>query len=200
MLIYSDREFDNDSEIEYDKNTNDALENDQEDIEAEDNDVVQKLRAKLKKCEEEKREYLNGWQRERADLANARVELERDRGNFAKFAIEGLVHELLSVLDSFDMAFSNKKAWESVPADWRLGVEQIYSQMLSVLKAHGVIQFDPLGDMFDPMIHSSVASVETEDPALNHKVAEVVQKGYKLHEKVIRPASVKVGEYSKRKA
>src|SRR5581483_10539477 len=88
--------------------------------ELEPQDQLKKLREKLKKCVEEKQEYLDGWQRERAQLANLRKQEEKERKEFIKFANENLLSDLLPVLDSFHMAFANKEAWEKVDKNWRL--------------------------------------------------------------------------------
>lgn len=156
-------------------------------------DVLKKMREKLRKCEEEKKEYLDGWQRMRADFANARKEEETRRGDLIKFASEGLVEEMLPVLDSFSMAFGNKEAWEKVDANWRKGVEYIHAQMLSVLESRGLSEIGVVGEVIDPRTHVAIEGVPVEDALKVDTVVEVIQKGYRLHSKVIRPAKVKVG-------
>ena len=149
--------------------------------------TLKKLREKLKTCEGEKKEYLDGWQRMRADFANARKEEDLRRGELIKFASEGLVEDLLPVLDSFSMAFANKEAWEKVDANWRKGVEYIHAQLLSVLESRGLASVGVIGEAIDPRLH-----IETEHvPGSALKVGtvvEVIQTGYRLHNKVIRPA------------
>ncbi|MEK7568637.1 MAG: nucleotide exchange factor GrpE [Patescibacteria group bacterium] len=154
--------------------------------------ALKKLREKLKGCEKEKKEYLDGWQRMRADFANARKEEETRRGEMIKFAAEGLVDDLLPVLDSFSMAFSNKEAWEKVDANWRKGVEYIYAQMYSVLESRGLTEIGKVGEQIDPRLYVAVEEIPATEPSQANTVAEVVQKGYRLHSKVIRPAKVKV--------
>lgn len=153
--------------------------------------VLKKLREKLKACEKEKKEYLDGWQRMRADFANVKKDEETRRGEMIKFAAEGLVEDLIPVLDSYAMAFSNKEAWEKVDANWRKGVEYIYAQMYAVLESRGLTEIGKVGEKVDPRIHIAIEEI----PALSEKdvdtVSEVVQKGYRLHSKVIRPAKVK---------
>ncbi len=164
-----------------------------EDIEDTENPlaVLKKLREKLRKCEGEKKEYLDGWQRMRADFANARKEDDNRRGEMTKFASEGLVEDLLPVLDSFGMAFANKEAWEKVDANWRNGVEYIHAQILSVLESRGLAPLGMVGEKLDPRNHIATEFVATEDTAKEDTISEVVQKGYRLHSKVIRPAKVK---------
>lgn len=156
--------------------------------------ALKKLREKLKVCEKEKKEYLDGWQRMRADFANVKKDEETRRGEMIKFAAEGLVEDLLPVLDSFSMAFGNKEAWEKVDANWRKGVEYIYTQMLSVLESRGLTEIGKVGESVDPRLHIAIAELPTESSAKADTIAEVIQKGYRLHSKVIRPANVKVFE------
>ncbi|MBI5401144.1 MAG: nucleotide exchange factor GrpE [Candidatus Yonathbacteria bacterium] len=154
--------------------------------------AMKKLREKLKACEKEKKEYLDGWQRMRADFANIKKDEETRRGEMIKFAAEGLVDDLLPVLDSFSMAFANKEAWEKVDANWRKGVEYIYAQMLSVLESRGLTEIGKVGEQADPRLHVSVEEVPAESEKETGTISDVIQKGYRLHSKVIRPAKVKV--------
>ncbi len=158
-------------------------------------DTIKKLREKLKKCVEEKQEYLDGWQRSKADFVNARKKEEELRGGLVAFAKEGLILDLLTSVDNFDMAFANKDVWEAVDKNWRVGIEHIHSQLLKTLEEHGLEQFDPQGEEFEPERHDSVETVVIENEADDHKVVEVMQKGYILSGKIIRPAKVKVGEF-----
>lgn len=165
-----------------------------EGIEEEENPgiALKKLREKLRACEAEKKEYLDGWQRMRADFANARKEEDARRGELIKFASEGLVEDLLPILDSFTMAFANREAWEKVDTNWRKGVEYIYTQLFSILESRGLIEIGNVGESVDPRNHIAIEMVSTDDTTKEHTVAEVIQKGYRLHSKVIRPARVKV--------
>ncbi|OHA79918.1 MAG: nucleotide exchange factor GrpE [Candidatus Yonathbacteria bacterium RIFCSPHIGHO2_01_FULL_44_41] len=153
--------------------------------------ALKKLREKLRSCEKEKKEYLDGWQRMRADFANVRKDEETRRGEMIKFASEGLVDDLLPVLDSFTMAFSNKEAWEKVDANWRKGVEYIYAQMYSVLESRGLTSIGEIGEQTDPRLHVAIEEVPATRDEEVGTVSEVIQKGYRLHSKVIRPAKVK---------
>ena len=154
--------------------------------------ILKKLREKLHKCEAEKKEYLDGWQRMRADFANARKEEDMRRGELIKFASEGLVEDMLPVLDSFSMAFANKESWEKVDTNWRKGVEYIHAQMLSVLESRGLVEVGVVGEKIDPRLHIEIEQVPG-DESKSGTVVEVIQKGYRLHNKVIRPAKVKGG-------
>jgi molecular chaperone GrpE len=157
--------------------------------------TLKKLREDLKVAKKEKEEYLTGWQKERADFANYKKG-EDDRRNSHREAIrEDILSNFLSVMDSFNMAFANREAWEKVDPSWRKGVEYIYSQMNSLFEEYGVRAIGVVGETFDPNIHQSIDLVPTEDKAQDHKVAKVIQKGYKMGERVMRPANVSVFEY-----
>lgn len=165
-----------------------------EDAELGDNQVVKKLREKLKLAIEEKQTYLDGWQRDKAEFINIRKRDDEARNEFLKFAKQGTIEEILPVLDSFDIAMANKASWDTVSAEWRAGMEGIYNQLLGILTKNGVVAFGVKGDSFDPNLHQSVSMVATEDKAQDHTVAEVLQKGYMLAGRVIRPAMVQVFE------
>ena len=158
-------------------------------------DAVKKLREKLKQCTEERQEYLDGWQRMKADSINARKEEEKKRSEIAGFVKEDTLHRLLPALDSFELAFKNKESWERVDANWRKGVEYIYSQVMGALKEIGLEEINSEGVMFDPRVHVSVETATTDEKTQEGMVAQTFQKGYKIGESVIRPARVVLFEY-----
>lgn len=158
---------------------------------------VKKLREKLKASEEKATEYLTGWQKAKADLVNLRKEDEKRMTERLKFAEQTLILDLLPVIDSFDMAFANKKAWEELPKEWRTGVEYIHANLMSTLERYGAKVINPLHEPFNPEFQEAIGTVETDTESDDHKVLEVVQKGFLLHDKVIRTAKVKVGEYKR---
>ena len=157
-----------------------------------DTDRIKDLRQKLKVAVKEKQEYLDGWQRLKADFANYKKREEEGKSEFMKFAREGLLADLLPVLESFQMAFANKDAWEKIDKSWRSGVEYINTQLVQVLGSHGLSEMRPLGEEFDPKVHTSIGHIHTEDAANEHMVAEVVQPGYELSGRVIRSPKVKI--------
>ena len=157
--------------------------------------TLKKFRADLKVCKIEKEEYLTGWQKERAEFANYRKQEEDRKAIFSEAMRERILTRFLSVIDSFNMAFANKEAWEKVDDNWRKGVEYIYTQMNGIFEEYGVKGIGELGESFDPNIHQSIDVIETDKKELEHKVANVIQKGYKLGERVMRPARVNVYEY-----
>ncbi|MBP6883708.1 MAG: nucleotide exchange factor GrpE [Candidatus Pacebacteria bacterium] len=157
--------------------------------------TLKKLRADLKQAKAEKEEYLNGWQKERADFANYKKQEDERKSLFSEAMRERIITRFLTVADSFNMAFANKEAWEKVDANWRKGVEYIYSQMNGIFEEYGVKPVGVVGEDFDPSVHESIDLVPTDKKEMNHKVSSVIQQGYKLGERVIRPARVNVYEY-----
>ncbi len=152
-----------------------------------------KLKEKLAKALEEKQEYLNNWQRERADFLNYKKDETARLLRNRELATERFIEELLPVLDAYDMAFANKDAWEKVEKNWRVGVEYIHQQLLKVLAENGVTPIDAKeGDAFDHNLHESIESVETDDQSKDHTLAQIIQSGYKIGERILRPVRVKV--------
>ena len=157
--------------------------------------TLKKLRADLKQAKKEKEEYLTGWQKERADFANYKRQEEDRKSLFSEAVRERILARFLTILDSFNMAFINKEAWDKVEENWRKGVESIYTQMNAIFEEYGVKPIGETGESFDPNIHQSMDLVATDKKEDDHKVAEVIQKGYKLGERVLRPARVNVYEH-----
>lgn len=157
-------------------------------------DTIKKLKEKLKAAENEKMEYLTNWQKDKAEFVNARRRDDEAKQEFLKFSKQGVIEEILPVLDSFDLAMGNKESWESVSKEWRTGVENIYNQFLNILSKHGVTAFGAVGDAFDPALHHSIGSTKTENKEDDHKLAEILQRGYAMSGRTIRPALVKVWE------
>ena len=147
-----------------------------------------------KTVEQERDEYLAGWQRAQADLQNLKKQHAEERSVFTTLGKEALLQDLIPMLDNFDAAFSNKEVWESVDQNWRVGIEYIYKQFHETLKQHGVEAFASEGEIFDTLLHEPVETVATKDDKEKGAIVKVMQKGYKIGERVIRPAKVKVGE------
>ncbi len=157
--------------------------------------AMKKLRERLAKAVEEKQQYLDGWQRAKADFANAKKRDDEAKKDLIKYANEELISELIPALDSFDMAMGNKEAWEKADKNWRVGVEYIYSQLLAALERSGLKQDNPIGKEFDPTKYEPIDTVKTDKKEYDGKILQVIQKGYTLNGKDVRAAKVKVGEF-----
>ncbi|GAB4472742.1 MAG: nucleotide exchange factor GrpE [Anaerolineae bacterium] len=148
------------------------------------------LAAQLEAAQQQAREYLDGWQRARAELDNYRKRMERERALREIEVREETVLKLLPVMDDFDRALL------TVPdvldgAEWVKGVQLIHRKLLSVLEEMGVAEIEADGQMFDPARHEAVMQGES-DAHETGQIIEVLRKGYLLHDKVIRPALVRV--------
>lgn len=157
--------------------------------------TLKKLREDLKQCKKEKEEYLTGWQKERAEFANYRKQEDDRKVMFSESMRERILTKFLAVMDSFNMAFANKEAWDKVDANWRRGVEYIYGQMNTIFEEYGVKPIGVAGEIFDPNFHQSMEMTPTDKKEDDHKVSFVIQKGYKLGPRVMRPARVNVYEF-----
>lgn len=136
---------------------------------------------------QENQELRNRYLRTLADFDNLRKRTEREKADFARYATSGVLKDLIPVLDNFDRALEHSDADD----DFHKGVELIYKQLYDVLTKHGLRPIDQVGVHFDPNIHEAV--VREEDPSVpSHTVTAILQKGYFLHDRLLRPALVKV--------
>lgn len=126
--------------------------------------------------------------RSAADYDNAKKRLAKERDEFVRFSQERLLRGLLPVLDNFEraLAHSDLAGGQAVVA----GIRMIWKQLLEHLSAHGLKRFDSEGKPFDPHFHEALEEVEEEGP--EGIVVKEVVPGYTLHERVLRPAKVKV--------
>lgn len=158
-------------------------------------DKLKKLRTELKAEKKQSQEYLTGWQTERASFANYKSSEEKSKSERLSSMKVNLIADFFPVLDSFDMAFSNRESWESVDPAWRTGVEYIHTQFMNVLEQYNVQLVNSLNVDFDPMIHEPVETIPTNDESQDNTIAAIIQTGYLSGEVVIRPAKVKVYKY-----
>ena len=129
-----------------------------------------------------------------ADVDNTKKRLAREKEEFAKYAAETLIRELLPVVDSLDQALV-AGGKPSNPQAVVQGVQLIRRQLLGLLDKEGIKRIPTVGERFDPHQHEAVAQVETDDHTADGAIIEEVQVGYTMHGKVIRPALVKVARH-----
>ena len=148
----------------------------------------------LEAAREQSDENLRAWQRTAADLSNYRRRTDDERETVARFANALLISKLLSVLDDFD------RALESVPPDtddaWVDGVRLVERKLRNVLESEGVTPIEATGLPFDPNLHEAVVHEDTADHPDNQVIDEL-QRGYRLHDRVLRPALVRVANNPK---
>jgi molecular chaperone GrpE len=155
---------------------------------------IEQLERELAEARARGEEHLYNWQRSAADFANFKRRTDEERATAGQFSTALLISKLLGVLDDFD------RALESVPADahdsWIEGVKLVERKLRGVLESEGVTPIEAQGQPFDPNLHEAVAHEETADHPDNEVIGEV-QRGYRLHDRVIRPSLVRVANNPK---
>ena len=155
---------------------------------------LEELQQQLEEARAQGDEHLRAWQRAAADFSNYRRRTDEERETLARFANAALISRLLAVLDDFD------RALEHVPADahegWVDGVRLVERKLRSVLEAEGLTPIETVGQPFDPNVHEAVVHEETGDHPDNQVIGEL-QRGYRLHDRVLRPALVRVANNPK---
>ena len=145
----------------------------------------------LNKAREDAQKYLANWQRAEADFQNYKRRTEQERDELRRFGNVSLIINLLPVIDDFERAFSSLDS-HLAGLSWFDGIYLIYRKLSQLLENAGVRPIESEGQPFDPRFHEAVAHVEGEEG----KVLSEVQRGYKLHDRVLRPAMVVVGKGS----
>lgn len=166
-----------------------------EDVEDNLKDKLTKVKEKLAACQNERHEYLDGWQRSKADYLNSKQRLATEREQDIDRQTARFVERLLPLADSFDMALADMRKQNGTDGNWHAGIEQIYNQLASILKSYNVEVLDPVGAPFDPHSHEAVSEMPVADPAQDHTALKVLQKGYSVGQRLIRPAKVVVGTF-----
>jgi molecular chaperone GrpE len=147
--------------------------------------------AELQTLKAERDSLLDRLARTQAEFENARRRAAKEQQDFRDYASADAIKALLPVIDSFERALQVK----SEPGDFRNGVELIYKQLQDVLTKLGVRAIPAKGEPFDPRFHEAIEMVETNE-APDHQVLEELQRGYKVKERLLRPAMVKVAKNS----
>jgi molecular chaperone GrpE len=150
---------------------------------------ITELERELETVREQADEQTRSWQRTAADFANYRRRTEEERGVMTQLSNAVLISKMLSVLDDFDRALA------SVPEDahegWVDGIQLVERKLRTVLESEGVTPIEAVGQPFDPNLHEAVVHQETTDYPDNVVIDEV-QRGYRLGDRVLRPALVRV--------
>jgi molecular chaperone GrpE len=147
------------------------------------------MQADLKKAQEESKEFLDGWQRERAEFANFRRRMERDALQQTQSITGQVIKRYLVIIDDMERALKARPQ-EGEGASWSEGVELILRKLQGILEAEGV-QRVPAEGPFNPTLHEALTN--EDNPA--HKsgeIIEVIQQGYMIGDRVLRPALVRV--------
>ncbi len=152
------------------------------------------LEAKLAESQQqlgdkEKRigELLNKLAYQQAELENLRKRVEKERQQLLRYASEAVVRNLLPIVDEFELALNSMKDRDD---DFSSGIRMIYDNLMKLLRTEGVKEIEADGMMFDPYLHEAVSYVEGAEG--DGKVVRVLQKGYRLEDRILRPSQVVV--------
>lgn len=148
--------------------------------------------AELEALRAQADEYLDGWQRARAEFANYKKRVEREQEDSRGRATAAILAKILPIADDLDRALRDQPGQDDARA-WAQGIELIQRKLEAILEAEGVETIPAEGQAFDPELHEAVTYEENDDHN-EGQVIEVIQKGYRLGERVLRPARVRVAK------
>ncbi len=157
-------------------------------------EAAEATRNELEALKAKAAEYLEGWQRARADFANYKRRVEKEQGETYQNAAARVISRFLDVHDDFDRAIKEKPADTSdaeALARWAAGMDLIQRKLHNLLEAEGVERVEAEGQTFDPQRHEAVTQEESESHEPG-QIIGVVRQGYKLGDRIIRPAMVRV--------
>lgn len=151
-------------------------------------DDIEALRESLAEAQAKGEDYLANWQRAQADFVNYKRRSQQEHEEMGRFANSALMFSLLPVLDDLERAFTSvPDELDSLP--WVDGVRLIERKLRTILEAQGLTPIEAMGETFDPNFHEATMQGKGKEGM----VIEEIQKGYKFHERVIRPSLVVVG-------
>ena len=153
-------------------------------------DQLQVLESSLAEVTAKAEEYLDGWQRSRAEFANYKKRIQKENSDIRQIARGEVVKIYLDVLDDLERALQEKPE-DTGDGDWVEGIEIIYQKLKARLEAEGVRPMKALGEEFDPHIHEALMKEETDDYPSGTIIA-VMKEGYWIGDRVLRPALVRV--------
>lgn len=150
--------------------------------------TIKEFKEVIEKLTKEKDEYLAGWQRAKADLINYKKDEAKRQEVFVQWAHQAIVVDLISVLDSFEIALAGFKEEDKKTPLYK-GFYMIYDQFKQALRKYGLSEIKAVGEKFNPELHEAIEKVKGDKPDF---VIEEIQKGYLLNGRVIRPSKVKI--------
>ena len=153
---------------------------------------IASLRGELEALQLKSQDYLDGWQRERAEFTNYKRRVDKEREQAYQNAVGVIVRRYLEVLDDLERALRNRPA-DGDGAAWAGGIDLIYRKLLAALEAEGVQQMDAEGQFFDPTRHEAI-SQEPSPEYESGQIIEVIKNGYVISDRVLRPALVRVAQ------
>lgn len=170
--------------------TENEAQNTSEPVETISDEEIYRLAQELQDWQAKAEEYLDGWQRARAEFANYKKRTEREQSQVYQNAAASIFKRLLDVLDDLDRALQNRPT-DGEGAAWAVGIDLVYRKFNSILEAEGVTRIQAEGTLFDPNLHEGI-SQEDNDQYESGQIIAVVKNGYWIGDKVLRPATVRV--------
>jgi molecular chaperone GrpE len=172
--------------------TNTQIENEQDsaaEVQVVTPEELDALKQQLAEAQTQAADFKDGWQRARAEFDNYRKRIERENSLVYQNATGNVIKRFLPVMDDLE------RAMQARPADlpWAAGIDLIYRKLQSILDSEGIKRIEAEGQLFDPTFHEAISQEHCDDLPSGHVVA-VVQNGYLLGDKVLRPAMVRVSE------
>ncbi len=148
--------------------------------------------AEIERLTRQTEEYLDGWQRARAEFANYKKRVEHDQGDTYRRAAGDILTRYLGIVDDLERALKERPS-EGEAATWAEGIELIFRKLRSILEAEGIHTIEALGQPFDPSLHEAISHEESQEHPTGY-VIEVLQQGYRMGDQVLRPALVRVAK------
>jgi molecular chaperone GrpE len=152
-------------------------------------DEIESLKQALADAQTKINEYSEGWQRERADFANYKKRIEREQAQTYQNAAANIIKKYLVILDDLERALKARPGGDG--AGWAEGIELIYRKLQAIVEAEGITTMKVEGEIFNPSLHEAISQEENSNYQ-SGQIIEVIQQGYMLGDRVIRPALVRV--------
>lgn len=154
--------------------------------------IMEELNQRVIELEKENEELKNQNLKKRAEFENFRKRMEKDKDDFVKYSLEKFIKELLPILDSFNVALNPSSILEEHKQIYE-GFSLIYKQFQDLLSKSGVVEIEAVGKVFDPNFHQAVSQEQSEQVESGVVIREY-QKGYRIHDRILRPSMVVVAQ------
>ena len=155
-------------------------------------DELDTLREELNLLQQQSNEYLDGWQRERAEFANYKKRKDRESQQLKDNITGSITRKYLDIVDDLERALQNRPQ-DGEGASWAEGIELVYRKFLTALESEGVTAMQVAGTEFDPNLHEAISQEPSEEYE-SGQIVEVLRNGYMIGERVLRPASVRIAQ------
>lgn len=152
---------------------------------------IENLKLELEKAKAQSDDHLNGWKRAKADYINFKRETEKKQREIIEFANAALLLEIFPLVDQFKQAFKHLPK-DLEKSDWVAGIKHIQSNLKKLLNDLGITEIPTIGEKFNPEFHEAIGEVESDQD--KGTIVEEVKTGFKINDKVIQPAKVKIAK------